>query len=82
VWAAPLSHDCCTGSLRYAILRERIVTTPKEYRDYADECFGWAKTAKSNKEREFSCRWPEFGLKPLRERKPAEPHPILKAPRK
>ena len=23
----------------------------KEFREYADECFGWAKTAKSEKER-------------------------------
>ena len=33
------------------MLRERIVTTPKEYREYADECLGWAKTAKSDRER-------------------------------
>jgi hypothetical protein len=29
------------------------VTTPKEYREYADECFGWAKTAKSDRERDI-----------------------------
>jgi len=34
-------------------LRERIATTPKEYREYADECFGWAKTAKSDSERDI-----------------------------
>jgi hypothetical protein len=29
------------------------VTKPKEYREYADECFGWAKTAKSDRERDI-----------------------------
>jgi len=29
------------------------VPTPKEYREYADECLGWAKTAKSEREREI-----------------------------
>jgi hypothetical protein len=29
------------------------VTTPKEYREYADECPGWAKSAKSDREREI-----------------------------
>jgi hypothetical protein len=35
------------------LLRARIVTTPKEYREYADECLGWAKTSKSDREREI-----------------------------
>jgi hypothetical protein len=29
------------------------VPTSKEYREYADECLGWAKTAKSDREREI-----------------------------
>ena len=32
-------------------MRVRIVTTPKEYRENADECLAWAKTAKSDRER-------------------------------
>jgi hypothetical protein len=30
-----------------------VMPTKKEYREYADECLGWAKTAKSDKEREI-----------------------------
>jgi hypothetical protein len=30
--------------------REHVVSA-KEFREYADECLGWAKTAKSDKER-------------------------------
>jgi hypothetical protein len=30
-----------------------VMTTKKEYREYADECLGWAKPAKSDKEREI-----------------------------
>lgn len=29
------------------------MSTAREYREYADECFGWAKTAKSDQEREI-----------------------------
>jgi hypothetical protein len=29
---------------------ERAVSSAKEFREYADECLGWAKTAKSAKE--------------------------------
>jgi hypothetical protein len=28
-----------------------MATTAQDYRDYADECLGWAKTAKSDQER-------------------------------
>lgn len=28
------------------------MVTKNEYREYADECLGWAKTAKSDKERD------------------------------
>jgi hypothetical protein len=39
------------------------MTTPKEYREYAQECLDWAKTAKSDKEREIFLQmartWPE-----------------------
>jgi hypothetical protein len=29
------------------------VTTAQEYRELADECLGWAKTAKTNQERDI-----------------------------
>jgi hypothetical protein len=29
------------------------VSLSEQYRAYADECFGWAKTAKSDREREI-----------------------------
>jgi len=29
------------------------VTPEKKYREFADECVGWAKTAKSDREREI-----------------------------
>lgn len=64
------------------MLRERIVTTPKEYREYADECLGWAKTAKSDREREIFLQMAQTWLKPPGERKPAQSRPILKSPRK
>jgi len=31
---------------------ERVVSA-KEYREFADECMGWAKTARSDREREI-----------------------------
>src|SRR6185369_13166248 len=52
---------------------ECIVATSKEYREYADECFGWAKTAKSDREREIFLQMAKtwlaaFTLANLRER--------------
>ena len=29
------------------------MATPKEYREYADECFGWAQSAKSDSVRQI-----------------------------
>jgi hypothetical protein len=29
------------------------VSSAKEYREFADECFGWAKTAKTDRERDI-----------------------------
>jgi hypothetical protein len=43
-------------------LGERIVATSKEYREYADECFGWAKTAKSDRERQIFLQMAETWL--------------------
>ena len=65
----------------------------KEYREYADECLDWAKTAKSHKEREIflqmarawleaAVRWePQQAKEPWRtlphERQPAYPTSAL-----
>ena len=32
-------------------LNDRAMATAKEYREYADECMGWAKNARSDRER-------------------------------
>ena len=42
------------------------MTTPTEYREYADECFGWAKTAKSDREREIFLQMAETWLEAAR----------------
>jgi len=34
-------------------VRGRVVTTAKEYRDYAAECMEWAKTATTDADREI-----------------------------
>jgi hypothetical protein len=39
-----------------------MVATSKEYREYADECFGWAKTAKSDRERQIFLQMAETWL--------------------
>jgi hypothetical protein len=38
------------------------VATSKEYRQYADECFGWAKSAKSDSAREIFLQMAETWL--------------------
>jgi hypothetical protein len=65
------------AALRYAFFRARIVTTPKEYREYADECFGWAKTAKSDREREIFLQMAQTWLEAanLAEAKQTPPDP-------
>ena len=72
-----LSHDRWAGSLKIRHLRARIVTTPKEYREYADECFGWAKTAKSDREREIFLQMAQTWLEAanLAEAKQTPPDP-------
>jgi hypothetical protein len=50
------------GNQKIRHLRERIMTTPKEYREYADECFGWAKTARSDRERDIFLQMAEIWL--------------------
>ena len=40
------------------------MSSAAEYRAYADECFGWARTAKTDREREIFYRWPKLGLPP------------------
>jgi hypothetical protein len=52
------------------------MATSKEYREYADECFGWAKTAKSDRERDVFLQmartWLEAAIRAER-REGAEP---------
>lgn len=38
------------------------MATSKEYRQYADECFGWAKSAKSDSAREIFLQMAETWL--------------------
>jgi hypothetical protein len=53
------------------------VTTPKEYREYADECLGWAKTAKSDREREIFLQMAQTWLEAATraENSPTTPNP-------
>jgi hypothetical protein len=37
-------------------MEERVVSASKEFRDYADECLDWARTAKSEQERDIYLR--------------------------
>jgi hypothetical protein len=43
------------------------MASAKEFREYADECFNWAETAKSNREREIFLQmvraWMEAAVK-------------------
>ena len=39
------------------------MSSEKEYRAYADECFGWAKTAQTEKEREIFLQMAETWLR-------------------
>jgi hypothetical protein len=52
--AAGYIVSVCFNSLLVArgAIGERVVSS-KEYRDFADECLGWAKTAKSDNERDI-----------------------------
>ena len=34
-------------------IRTCVVSSVEEYRAYADECFGWAKTARTERERQI-----------------------------
>ena len=38
------------------------MTTAKDYREFADECLGWAKTAKSDRERRIFLQMAEAWL--------------------
>jgi hypothetical protein len=38
------------------------VAAPKEYREYADQCFGWAKSATSDSAREIFLQMAETWL--------------------
>ena len=55
------------------------MATSKEYREYADECFGWAKTAKSDRERDIFLQtartWLEAAIRA--ERREGQNHPKL-----
>jgi hypothetical protein len=44
-------------------LRAYVVSTADEYRGYADECFGWAKSAKTEREREIFIQMAETWLR-------------------
>jgi hypothetical protein len=37
----------------------------EEFYDYADEHFGWAETARTERERAIFCKWPRRGWKSL-----------------
>jgi hypothetical protein len=79
VSVVPLHHDGWARGDKIRHLRERIVTTPKEYREYADECFGWAKTAKSDREREIFLQmaetWLEAAIRAEVRQIPVQPSP-------
>jgi len=70
--------------------RERVMSA-KDFREYADECLGWAKTAKSDKDRKSYLQMAETWLRaaaqyeklrPSRKRSEAvdRPHPPHDSP--
>ncbi len=44
------------------LVSERIMPAAKKYRELADECLGWAVTAKSDQDRRIFLRSAEFYL--------------------
>jgi hypothetical protein len=50
---------------KWEIKAERTVSA-KEYRDNVVECMGWARTARSDRERAISYRWQRLGISPLK----------------
>jgi hypothetical protein len=56
-----------------------VVSSADEYRAYADECFGWAKTARTEKEREIFLQmartWLEAAVHADRRSASTEPAP-------
>jgi hypothetical protein len=61
-----LSLRCCPESKQPSISAEwgRRVMSSKEYREFADECMHWAKTARSDRESASSYKWSRLGCKP------------------
>jgi hypothetical protein len=49
----PKKARCIVWTVTIGALRTCVVSPAEEYRAYADECLGWAKTAQSEKEREI-----------------------------
>jgi hypothetical protein len=46
-------HLHVVESLKFKVPLGRVVSLAKEYREYADECMGWAKSAKTDHERDI-----------------------------
>jgi hypothetical protein len=53
-----------TGGYGGPVVREHVVPSskPNEYRENADECLGWAKTARSDRERRIFLQMAEAWL--------------------
>jgi hypothetical protein len=56
------------------------VTTPKEYRENADECLAWAKTAKSEREREIFLEMAQAWLQAAHQAETRKSHTTPDAP--
>jgi hypothetical protein len=50
------------------------VTTPKEYRENADECLAWAKTAKSVRERDIFLQMAQAWLQAAKQAETRKSH--------
>ena len=51
LWNAIRLSGIFSGATESDALGTRVVLSAKEYRAYADECLGWAKTARNERER-------------------------------
>jgi hypothetical protein len=53
------------------------VSSPKELRSYADECLGWARTARSDKEREIFLMMARTWLEAAERMEGRRPHAVI-----